>query len=247
MYPILFEIFGYPVSTFGLMLATAFRVGTWITQKRMEEEGVDPELAPTMLLYVMGGGILGAKLYFATDVSLRTGAPFSDLLLARDGITFYGGLMGGAVVGAIGARIHGIPVRVMANSAAVGCAVAQALGRVGCFLVGDDYGHATDLPWGVAFPEGAPPTHETVHPTQIYEILWLLPVAALLWRRRRTSPFLFGEYVALNGLGRMVIETWRINPKLAGLTEPQWIGLGLVIVGIGGWLYFRGRPVEASS
>jgi phosphatidylglycerol:prolipoprotein diacylglycerol transferase len=125
-----------------------------------------------------------------------------------------------------------------ANCTAVAGAVGQSLGRIGCFLVGDDYGRATDLPWGLAFPEGAPPTLERVHPTQIYEILWLMPVAALLWSRRNKSPFLFGEYLALNGAGRIVIEHWRVNPEVAlGLTEPQWIGIGLVVLGFVGWVY----------
>jgi len=249
MYPTLFEIFGYPVSSFGVMLATAFLVGTWIVQVRLREEGYDPELAPTLLLYVMAGGILGAKLYFAVDVSLRTGHSFSSLLFARDGITFYGGLMGGTLAGALGGRIHGVPVKTLADCACIGGAVGQAIGRVGCFLVGDDYGRATDLPWGVAFPQGAPPTTQTVHPTQLYEIAWLLPVAWFLWRRRRHSPFLFGEYIALNGAGRFVIEFWRVNERVAlGLTEPQWIGLGLVAFGLGGWLYFRRfSPAEAPA
>ena len=94
----------------------------------------------------------------------------------------------------------------------------------------------------MSFPRGAPPTHDPVHPTQLYEIAWLLPVAALLWKRRRESPFLFGEYVAFNGLGRLVIENWRVNPKVAlGLTEPQLIGLGLIALGVGGWVYFQRR------
>ena len=120
--------------------------------------------------------------------------------------------------------------------------MGQALGRIGCFLVGDDYGRASDVPWAVAFPEGAPPTLETVHPTQLYEFAWLLPVALLLWSRRNRSPFLFGEYIALNGLGRIVIENWRVNPEVAlGLTEPQWIGVALVCLGVSSWLYFRFR------
>jgi phosphatidylglycerol:prolipoprotein diacylglycerol transferase len=113
---------------------------------------------------------------------------------------------------------------------------------VGCFLVGDDYGRVSDLPWALAFPRGAPPTLETVHPTQLYEVLWLLPVAAFLWHRRHRSPFLFGEYIALNGLGRIFIEILRVNPKvLFDLTEPQLVGIGLILAGVGGWLYFRRR------
>jgi phosphatidylglycerol:prolipoprotein diacylglycerol transferase len=246
VYPTLFEVFGYPISTFGVMLAVAFLVGTWITQVRMREEGLDPELGPTLLLYVMFGGILGSKLYFAIDVSMRTSTDFSSLFFSREGITWYGGLILATLIGAVGCRIHGLPVKTFADCTAVAGAVGQALGRVGCFLVGDDYGRPTDLPWGVAFPEGAPPTHETVHPTQLYEVVWLLPVAAFLWSRRRRSPFLFGEYLALNGVGRLVIEQWRVNPEVAlGLTEPQWIGLGLVVLGTSGWLYFWTRPPRA--
>ena len=248
MYPELFRIGDFSISTFGLMLAIAFLVGSWITARRMAEEGLDPDLATTLLVYVMLGGIAGSKLYFAVDVHLRTGIPFTQLLFARDGITWYGGLVVATLVGAIGCRIHKVPIKTVMDCTAVAGAVGQAIGRVGCFLVGDDYGRVTDVPWGVSFPQGAPPTEQTVHPTQIYEILWLLPVAALLWRRRRTSPFLFGEYIALNGLGRIFIEHWRVNPRVAlGLTEPQWIGIALVLLGGFGWFYFRGRPEPAPA
>ena len=250
MYPTLFRIpyLDFPISTFGVMMAIAFLVGSWITAKRMQEEGLDPDLATTVLIYVMLGGIFGSKLYYAIDVSLREGIPFTRLLFARDGITWYGGLIGGTLVGAIGCRIHGLSVKTMADCTAVAGAVGQALGRIGCFLVGDDYGRPSSLPWAVAFPEGAPPTLATVHPTQLYEVAWLLPVAALLWSRRRKSPFLFGEYLAANGLGRVVIEGWRVNPRVAlGLTEPQWIGLALIVLGVSGWLYFQRQATAVAA
>jgi phosphatidylglycerol:prolipoprotein diacylglycerol transferase len=248
VYPVLFEIFGYPVSTFGVMMASAFLVGAWITAIRMKEEGLDPELATTLMLWVMVGGILGSKLYFSIDVALRTGTPFSQLFFARDGITWYGGLILATLVGAVGCRFHGVPIKTFADCTAVGGAVGQSLGRVGCFLVGDDYGRASDLPWAVVFPQGAPPTLERVHPTQLYEVAWLMPVAYFLWLRRKKSPFLFGEYIALNGVGRLMIENLRINPKVAlGLTEPQWIGIGLIVLGMSGWLYFRSRERAAEA
>ncbi len=243
MYPELFTIYGFTISTFGLMLAVAFLVGSRITGVRMAEEGLDPEQAYRILVYVIIGGILGSKLYYSVDVSLRTGRPFVDLLFARDGITWYGGLILATVVGAIGCRINHIPVKVFADCTAVAGAVGQAIGRVGCFLVGDDYGRVTNMPWGVRFPKGAPPTDVPVHPTQLYEIAWLLPVAGFLWWRRKKSPFLFGEYLTLNGFGRLIIENWRVNDKVAaGLTEPQWIGAGLIALGISGWIYFENQP-----
>jgi phosphatidylglycerol:prolipoprotein diacylglycerol transferase len=249
MYPELFRIpwIDYPISTFGLMMALGFLAAAWITARRMEEEGFDPDITYTIMVYIVLGGIGGSKLYFAVDTWMRDEGPFLGLLLSRGGITWYGGLIGGVAVGALGCRRHGIPVVTFMNCAASATAVGQALGRIGCFLVGDDYGRPTDLAWGVAFPEGAPPTHVAVHPTQLYEVAWLLPIAAFLWWRRKRSPFVFGEYLALNGLGRIAIEHWRINPELAlGLTQPQWIGLALILVGSGGWIIERRRArVEA--
>ena len=245
MYPVLFSIGDFTISTFGLMMATAFLVGSWITARRMEEVGLDPDLATTLLVYVMLGGILGSKLYFAIDVHFREGRPFTDLLFARDGITWYGGLILGTVIGAIGCRIHGVSVKQLMDCVAPAVAVGQSLGRVGCFLVGDDYGKVTDVPWAVSFPQGAPPTLDRVHPTQIYEILWLMPVAAVLWKRRDKSPFLFGEYIAANGVGRLFIEELRVNEEvLLGLTEPQIVGIFLMIAGASSWLYFRSRVAE---
>jgi len=242
MYPELFTIpfLDVPVSSFGVMMAVGFLVGMSIAQRQMPERGIDPDLAPTLLVWIMIGGVLGSKIYFTLDVGLRTGAPFADLFFSRAGITWYGGLMGGALAALLGCRLHGVSLRQLSEAVAPGLAIGQSLGRVGCFLVGDDYGMPSDLPWAVAFPEGAPPIDVPVHPTQLYEVLWLLPVAAVLWRRRFRSPFLFGEYVACNGLGRLVIENWRVNPPVAlGLTEPQWIGIGLIALGVGGWVYFR--------
>ena len=167
-------------------------------------------------------------------------------------MTWYGGLMGGALLAIIGSRVHGVPIGTFAKNVAPGLAVGQAFGRVGCFLVGDDYGKVTDVPWGIAFPKGAPPTFDTVHPTQLYEVAWLLPVAGVLWLRRHKSPWLIGEYLMANGVGRIVIEHWRVNERVAlGMTEPQWIGVALVVIGLSGWVYQlqkqRGEAGEADA
>ncbi len=237
MYPILFTVFGFPVTSYGVMLVVGLLVGNWLTVVRWRELRLDPAAATNIFTYVMVGGLVGAKLYYAVDTWLREGTSLAEGLVSDAGITWYGGMIGGAALAAIGCRVHGVSFRLYADTACVGAAVGEALGRVGCFLVGDDYGRATDLPWGIAFPEGYPPTLDLVHPTQLYHVAWLLPIAAFLWRRRRTSPFLFGEYLALNGAGRIVVEHWRVNPRVAlGLTEPQWIGIALIALGVSGWL-----------
>ena len=234
MYPILFTIpgLGWPISSFGVAMAVAFLVGYWIAVPRMREEGLDPARAPDLLLWIMAGSVLGAKLYFATDFAIRGEAEFWSSLFSRGGMVFYGGLMGGAAAGYAGCRYFKIDVMAFANAVAVTLAVGQAIGRIGCLLVGDDYGRPTDLPWGIAFPEGLPPVHVPVHPTQVYESVWLFGVAAFLWARRKRSPSLIGEYLILNGIGRTVVEHWRLNARVAlGLSEAQWIGIALVVLG----------------
>lgn len=246
MYPVLFHVFGYPISTFGLMMAVGFLVGAWIVGKRLTEFGHDPEFSSTILIYAMIGGVLGSKLYFAIDQWALGTMPFLDALLNRAGITWYGGLMGGTLAVTLATRIHALPWKMVSSCVASAAPFGQACGRIGCFLVGDDYGRPTDGWWGIAFPEGAPPTTVPVHPTQLYEVAWLVLAGAVLWRRRKTSPFLFGEYLMVNGFGRFFIEMLRVNPKVGlGLTEPQWIGVGLVVLGAAGWMYYRGRPDEA--
>lgn len=251
MYPILFHlpILGWPISSFGVMMAIGFLVGYWIALPRMREEGLDPEHTANLLIFIMLGGVFGAKLYYALDFWWREGVPFWDSLLSRGGLVFYGGLMGGYLGGYVGCRSLGVPAIPFANAAAISLAVGQALGRVGCFLVGDDYGRATDLPWGVAFPEGLPPVDYPVHPTMLYEAVWLTGVSAWLWWRRRRSPSLMGEYLVLNGIGRAVVEHWRLNARVAlDLSEAQWIGIAIVVAGT--ILLLRGRsrrPVGSAA
>lgn len=239
MYPELFTIpyLDWPISSFGAAMAAAFLVGYWIAIPRMREEGLDPEDGANLLIWIMIGGVFGAKLYYATDFALRGEANFFDALFSRAGMTFYGGLIGGAAAGVLGCRRYGIPIEPFANAAAISVAIGQAIGRIGCLLVGDDYGRATDLPWGIAFPNGLPPVHYPVHPTQIYESVWLFGVSAFLWMRRKKSPSLIGEFCVLNGLGRAVIEHWRVNPPVGlGLSQAQWIGIALIALGIVLWV-----------
>lgn len=115
-------------------------------------------------------------------------------------------------------------------------ALGQAIGRIGCFLVGDDYGIPSTLPWACAFPNGLPPTDIPVHPTQLYEMgIYFLIFIYLRYRKQNqhfTGELMF-EYLFLVGFSRFMIEFIRNNPKyLIGFSGAQYISIIMMSIGI---------------
>ena len=180
------------------------------------------------------GGLAGAKLLWVTEHAGE--APIAALLLSRGGMSWFGGFAGGVVAGLLLMRRRRLPVAAVLAAATPALAVGHAIGRIGCFLVGDDYGRPSDLPWAVAFPEGLPPTVVPVHPTQLYEAFALIPVAwsLLRWRREgRPDLFVLGAYFVMAGALRFVIEFLRVNTRVLGpLTVAHLASAGAVIVGL---------------
>lgn len=179
------------------------------------------------------GGLLGAKLLWTFE---HVGeAPLADLLLSRGGMSWFGGFAGGLAAGVSYLRWRKLPVIGVLAAATPALVIGHAIGRIGCLLVGDDYGTPTDLPWGLAFPEGLPPTTVPVHPTQIYEALALVPVAWLLlrWRRQgRPDHVVLGGYLLLAGAVRFGIEFLRVNERVvAGLSVAHLASLMAVLAG----------------
>ena len=247
MYPVLFRIGSFELSSFGVMVAVAMLVGARLAARAFEDEGLPGDVAWRVLTWCIVGGLVGSKLWFvAEQIARYPGTPMLDSLLSRAGLTWYGGLLGGAAAAYLGVRANGVdPLRGFTASAPP-AALGHAIGRIGCLLVGDDYGRPTELPWGIAFPQGTPPTEVPVHPTMVYETLWLLPAALWLWRRRRSSPFLFGEYMILSAVGRLWIEILRTNPSvLGGLTNAQLVAILFILIAAAGWIYSHRQPISA--
>ena len=145
-----------------------------------------PEDAINAAVAGVVGGLAGAKVDLA--IEFRHTAPFLDLLFSRGGLSWFGGFAGGLTVGLLSLHFYGVPLVRGLAAASPALALGHAIGRVGCFFVGDDYGRPSTLPWAVAFPKGLPPTDVRVHPTQLYEtaalviLAWWLRVApATTW------------------------------------------------------------------
>src|SRR5687767_23757 len=216
------------------MVAIGALVGLWVFQRELARRGL-PENGVDAAIAGVLGGLAGAKLLWTIEFSGQ-GSPVADLLFSRGGLSWFGGLLGGVAVGSWMLRRRRIPWIAGLAAAAPALAIGHAIGRVGCFLVGDDYGGPTSLPWGVAFPEGLPPTDVPVHPTQLYEAALLVPVAWLLfrWRRRDVADRLvLGRYLMMAGAVRFGIEFIRVNERVAGpLTLAHLIAAGIAVIGI---------------
>src|SRR5687768_11831320 len=146
MYPELFRIGDFAITTFGLMMFLAFVTAAWITGKQLKRYGLPKELAWDLLAWVAVGGILDAKLYhIALNFDALLADPL-DQLLSRGGLVWYGGLIGGVTAYYLQIRKRALPLATMYDATAPALALAYAVGRLGCFLVGDDYGRYTDGP-----------------------------------------------------------------------------------------------------
>jgi len=245
MYPTLFRIGDFEVTSFGALVALGALVGLWMYRRELMRSGL-PESGVDAALAGVFGGLLGAKLLWTFEHLDE--ARFTELFFSRGGMSWFGGFVGGVAAGLAMMRRRGIRVLPGLAAATPALAVGHAIGRVGCLLVGDDYGRPTNLPWGIAFPDGLPPTDIPVHPTQIYEAVMLVPIAWILlrWRGRGMSDrVVLGAYLIMTGVLRFAIEFIRVNERVIGpLTVAHLVSLAVAVVGIA---LVIGRPASRTA
>ena len=233
----LFHIGSFSISPFGFMLMLAFLTSYWRLSRGLALLKIgDADDASSILLWAGLGGILGGKIYYAIL--------YKDwhLIFDRSGIVWYGGFLMGAAAIIFFLHRKKLPFWPVLDAATPALALGYAVGRVGCFLVGDDYGTPTDLPWGVAFPVGLPPTTAgflrsefnldipasipsgellKVHPTQLYETLIALVIAWIGWQ------ILIKKYpagvTALSVLSLLALE--RFGVEFLRAKDDRFLGL----------------------
>lgn len=260
----LFHIGPVVISPFGVLLVVAFFLGYLQLKRGMKHLEIGNEEDASSILFAAGvGGILGAKIYYAIL--------YGDwhLLLDRSGLVWYGGFMLATVaVFWVIWRRH-LPVWPLLDAATPALALGYGVGRIGCFLVGDDYGRPSDLPWAIAFANGLPPTTAgylrsefglaipagvpdgellRVHPTQLYETGLALVIAWIGWRllcgplKKRPGGTALVVFAGL-AAERFLIEFLRAKDDrfLAGLTLAQ--AISLVILALLPVLWVRRRRV----
>jgi phosphatidylglycerol:prolipoprotein diacylglycerol transferase len=266
VYPFVIHLGPLEITGYGLMLMVAFLMGGWLIARQLREKNLREDYAADIVAAAVVGGIIGAKLWYVA-LTRDPGALFS-----RGGLVWYGGFIGGALAVILNGWRLRVPLRWTMELAAPALAAAYALGRVGCFLVNDDYGGPTSLPWGVKFPNGSPPstaanlhgfgvivppgldpsTVLAVHPTQLYEVAAMLIAFAVLWvlrKKGRPLGWLFGVYLVFAGIERFLVEFVRAkDDRLLGpFTIAQLTSVILVAIGTMLIVLWRRGPSPAPA
>lgn len=251
VYPLVFKLGPLSVTGYGLMMMVAFLMAGWAIQLELRRRGLEEEYAADIVMAAVIGGLVGGRLWYV----FVTGQ--WDALFGRGGLVWYGGFFGGVIAVLGNGWRKGVPMRFTLELAAPALALGYALGRIGCFLVNDDYGVPSALPWAMRFPQGLPPSTVgelsragvtfpegmdalqvvAVHPTQIYETVVMLGVFAWLWSRRthgHGTGWLFGAWLVCAGVERFLVEFLRVKDDrfLAGFTLAQATSVALVLAGV---------------
>ena len=222
MYPRLLTTPFFTVHTFGLLLAAAYLAALgWLTRSA-RDEGLDPDALTSLGIWAIVGALIGAKALLVLRSAGEYLASPSDLwstsLLTSAG-DFYGGFIGGLAASALFFWKHPrVAVWRSADLCAPAIALGQAIGRIGCFMAGDDYGRPASVPWAVTFTDpdaariGGAPLGVPLHPVQLYEsavCLLLFFVLVRLERRGHRDGDVIAAYTLLYAIARFVLEYFR--------------------------------------
>jgi phosphatidylglycerol---prolipoprotein diacylglyceryl transferase len=245
MHPILFEIGGFPVFTYGVLLAAAYLLGLQFALVRARRVGLNPNRVMDLGIWIIISALIGAKLLLViVDFDTFRNDPGELFTLMRSGGVFYGGLIGAVIVALWYLRRHRMPTWTVTDVFAPGIALGHVVGRLGCFFAGCCYGRPTDVPWAVTFTNRfaaenvGTPLNVAVHPAQLYEAgAELLILIVLLATERKGRPFpgrTFWGYMLLYGISRFIIEIYRGDPRgmVAMFSTSQFVSVILVPLAI---------------
>ncbi len=225
---------------YGLFVALAVAIGWWLGLREARRRGLDVEKVHSLILWSVLGGLVGARLFHVVDrPNLYAADPLRALYVWEGGLAIYGGLVSGVLTGLLCARWRGIPAWRMADAAAPGLILGQALGRLACIPNGDAYGAPTDVPWAFIYtnPKAMLPPDllgVPLHPYPVYELLFDLALLGLLWKLRdiyKTDGLLFLTYAGVYAAGRFFLTFFRMEQVwFFGLQEAQVVSLAVLVL-----------------
>ena len=247
------EIGPLDIRIYGIMIALGVIVAVWFIGWRMQQRGMNAEIAVSLAWVVVPAGLIGARIYHViTDWKWFSNPAYNQqgwgdvVRIWEGGLGIPGAIIGGVLAAAVLCRMRGWSLAEMLDIAAPTLLAAQAIGRLGNWFNQELFGRPTDLPWGLEIdPTNRPAEYfsdTTFHPTFLYEALWMLALmGALLWLdklRKLPVGHLFALYVLGYASGRIWIEFLRVDraSELAGVRVNVWV-MSALWLGAAAYMY----------
>lgn len=243
----LFELFGFPIHAFGVLVAIGIVVGDRIVVKEGQKRGLDPQDIKYLNARIVIWGFIVAHLvsvifYFPERIKENP----LVLLNPFAGLSSFGGFLGAFLAFLHYTKKIKVPPRLYADAVALGLAVGWIFGRTGCFTAHDHPGRKSDFFLAVRYPEG--PRHDL----GLYELLFTIVLTVILFlynRQPRQPGRLVGLAAVLYAPARFVLDFLRAtdvarpDQRYAALTPAQWACLATLALGI----YLFVRPAQSTA
>ncbi len=259
----------FRLSLHGVFAAFGFLAGAWLATKFIKEKGLDPEKYQAVLTWGLVGALLGAR-YFTTPAALIDGGGWAALNPINGNFSIMGGFLGGILGGWWKMRKVDLARIPTFDASTFGLALGTVVGRIGDLAIVEHLGKATTVPWGYGIKPGydVAPQHNglecvtggadglcgTYHHVAAYDLIGagiLLGVLFILYRRFHLKPGqMFSFWIIWYGLQRFILDFMRIgngDATLGPITWNQASGLAASLLGVGMFLWFGRRKVEAEA
>ncbi len=255
------------IRSFGTLVGIGVVIGAWVAARDIERWGVSREDTYRLATRMVVGGIVGARITWVLTHLDQIHSPVDVIAIWNGGIQFSGGFIAAVIIGFPTFRTWDTKLRWRSlDGYAYGLTIGLAIGRIGCYSVGEHFGRTTDFILGVTYRGGGTQEHfigsqplvegMTFHNTALYELLHLLVLFAIMYairaHARRQGRVLapgtiVGLFVLWYGIARFLTDFVRVNDEtVLGLTGAQWMSVVLVPAGL--WILLRVRPrVEAMA
>lgn len=231
--PVLLHLGPVEIRYYGLAYILGFLLVWYVLHKRRDELKITKEGAGDIAFWLTVGTVVGARLYscFVWYPSYYLAAPWKVFFVWEGGMAFHGGLIGIVVAAFWQCRKRKIPFLKFADVVAIPVVIGLAIGRIANFINGELYGPITTVPWCVKFAgvEGCR------HPYQIYAALMRFGVAGILAifaKQKHKDGLVFWMTVLLLGIGRTLLDFYRVDTLYAGLSIGQWSSIVMVLIAI---------------
>lgn len=250
--PVIFHLGGFELRWYSLAIMTGIITAMFISIYEGRRKGLPENEIFSLTLWVVLGGVVGARLFHVIDQwSYYAAYPSLILQFQRGGLAIWGALVGGGVVTVIYAKMKYLPLARLFDAVIPGVLVAQIIGRFGCIVNGDAYGGVTNVPWafiyanpGALIPDnlrGIP-----THPYPLYEIIWNGLALLAIWRLRhvfKKDGLLFLSYLPMYALGRFFLTFVRQEKVwFWGLQEAQVIAIVIMVISLGMFIASLRKP-----